>query len=798
MDHQQALAISRFKKGKHLLTLSEDDFRDKVIRPLFLRQGLTDGRDLCGPTEHGKDAIFIYLDPIGIRNIYVVQTKKGNINLSSDASQNLLRAITQLHTALKTPVYFSGSRAKCYPAKVILCASGKINEAARIHIVEDVSDLRLEFFDSDDLIPLIDSYYPEFWYGIETDMVPYFGALKSALEDPRDNLIITELSHEDRLAGSATDSFFVPLLLHRSYLKKIKAKGRFEEKLQFEEFPATGIINKKDNHSFIIGEAGSGKSTVLKRIAYTLSTQSLSSDSIIRIPVFIRAIDIAKTLDLTLLEIMRQNTRSILKNDRECFSLDDLVKGHLVVLVDALDEIADDQGRRRVLEIISRFTSVYPLCKVVISSRDIPSVLNMPEIQYYVQYRLSPLNIRQAEQIVKRLQTVRHLPEEQAEEILRRIQDVHGMVLNPLLVTVFASTAEYSRKDIPANITELFKKYTELMLGRWDTSKGLAHQFHAPLKDFLLTQVAYEMHRRQVTYLDLEEFKNIIEVELLKRGHKPDLLAQLLDEIIYRSGLFQILGDKIEFKHLLLQEFFAGRGIPSSGLLESLITTEWWQRAIVFYFGGKPDDIDSISTAISRLDTKPLSEIYFAALAAGLSIQTCYLAEVAKKIPLMTWVIEKLSESKAPYIAASEQQDKFPLMIFLSYYIYGRDSVAFAALEDIVEQLAAKWDADGLTDDQKETRVFWSIVGLLESGFLDKAEALIKKFRPGDQRLLLAIYLGCSLIQHLRVTTKENKKIAERICNRLSGPVMDYRSQLLKEFKSELLEIRKGKIKAIE
>ena len=58
--------------------------------------------------------------------------------------------------------------------------------------------------------------------------------------------------------------------------------------------------------------------------------------------------------------------------------------------------------------------------------------------------------------------------------------------MNRLLVTVFVATTDYSRKDIPANITELFKKYTEMMLGRWDASKGLAQQYQAPLKDFVL------------------------------------------------------------------------------------------------------------------------------------------------------------------------------------------------------------------------------------------------------------------------------------------------------------------------
>ena len=45
---ERAKALSRFKKERYLLSLSEDAFRDEVVRPLFLRQGLGDGRDLCG------------------------------------------------------------------------------------------------------------------------------------------------------------------------------------------------------------------------------------------------------------------------------------------------------------------------------------------------------------------------------------------------------------------------------------------------------------------------------------------------------------------------------------------------------------------------------------------------------------------------------------------------------------------------------------------------------------------------------------------------------------------------------
>ena len=49
-----------------------------------------------GPHEKGKDAVFVSVDPLGIQNIYVLQTKKGALNLSKQVSSNVLEAETQL------------------------------------------------------------------------------------------------------------------------------------------------------------------------------------------------------------------------------------------------------------------------------------------------------------------------------------------------------------------------------------------------------------------------------------------------------------------------------------------------------------------------------------------------------------------------------------------------------------------------------------------------------------------------------------------------------------------------------
>jgi hypothetical protein len=123
--------ISRFRKERFLRAMSEQQFRDEVVRPLFLRKGLKDGRDLCGVDEEGKDCIFIGHEPLGYKVVYAIQTKRGDINLTRKAAQSLIEAKTQLQTSLETPVILVETKEKIFPTYALLVATGRINSRAK-------------------------------------------------------------------------------------------------------------------------------------------------------------------------------------------------------------------------------------------------------------------------------------------------------------------------------------------------------------------------------------------------------------------------------------------------------------------------------------------------------------------------------------------------------------------------------------------------------------------------------------------------------------------------------------------
>ncbi len=174
------------------------------------------------------------------------------------------------------------------------------------------------------------------------------------------------------------------------------------------------------------------------------------------------------------------------------------------------------------------------------------------------------------------------------------------------------------------------------------------------------------------------------------------------------------------------------------------------------------------------------------------------LVKVDEKVNLFKEIVRGLSSGKNGFLSAGEVSEKFPLTSFMVYYLFAKDSVALSILEDRAGEIQKKLDEPGLSAEERDFRIFWLIVGLIECGAIDKAEKLIKKFRPTEVKLLLAIHLGCVMFEKIRVTSKAQKDVASQISQNLADKIDHLRKQLLKEFESELLEVRKGSITVIE
>lgn len=789
--------IPLFKKQRFLKGFSEDEFRDKVVRPLYLLKGLKHGKDICGNDEDGKDCYLWGEDVVRGQILYAIQTKKGDLKLSSKAQDNVANAAAQLRTALTSAVKNSATRQTLYPDYVILAASGEINKKAQTHITEEIKDRRIVFRGSDELIPEIDRLMPELWFGIDVKRIPYLRRLREYLVHQSDTIDVSQLGVGTDVAAPITDDTFVQLYFHRYISRPERVKGKVESKLHIEEITIQDALTRKEKVILVTGEAGSGKTTTLRRLAMILVQEALQSAEPTPLPVFITATEIARRPG-RLIEVAADATQRLTMEEGPAFSLDDLATGNLVLLIDAFDEVAADSERDVLLDKLEEFAKTHDKCRLILTARDHPSLRHVMQRISFTRFSISPISTEQAGKIIDRLSRGKSLEPETTQEILRRLDNIHGLELNPLLVTVFVATTDYARTDIPANITELFKKFTELMLGRWDQSKGLAQQYQAQVKDFLLCRIAFIMHNRREVSISLDECRRIIEQDLRDRGLEADVDV-LFDEITHRSGLVKVDEGSLSFRHLLLQEFFAGRGIPSLDFLASAVKDYWWMRAIIFYFGERPGDYNAIAhlqRSLAQLDGTDLNQ---AAVALGLSVQACYLTKKHDKCAAMEWVVTSMAKAIDPCLdffgAPHGTQDAWR---FILYYVYGRDAVAAKIISEVASGIAS---VQVETDEDKgfqDLCIFWCLAGLIESRQLAKAEELLKTFKPKDLRFLLALDIGAAYVEHSHITTPAQKRSAKEIRSRISPRIPHLRVEALKEFRGLVLELRQDGVKALD
>ncbi|WP_376694810.1 NACHT domain-containing protein [Wenzhouxiangella sp. EGI_FJ10305] len=777
------------QKYKFLNSLSEDEFREKVVRRLYRRVGYSDGRDLDGPEELGKDAVFYEIDSFGEKRHMFLQTKIGNINMAAKASTNIANIVAQLRTALETPFKCISTKSDIYAKEVIFCTSGRMNEKAREYVLGQVRDARLRFQDRDDLIPLIDKHCPEIWIGIETDLYPYLRALSNTFG----NVGNLNKSKKGNLVAALDFDQQIDLHLMKRTVNPRRRVGQIKDVIETRDFTSTSFIEHLPSRALITGDAGSGKTELVKRVAYSLARMSVGKSRNAKIPLVAEACELVGDSNKTLETLMNDIAKDICESDNDVFSSEDLDEGRLVFLIDAVDEIGSSQDIDLLMKSIADFMKKFPNNSVIVSSRQIQHVLRSLRALNFEQYEIMPLEFKQAERILKKIQKKETIPASETQETLRRINSIHGIELNPLLVSIFIATNKLVRSDVPANITELFKKYTELMLGRWDESKGVEQQYQAPLKDKLLCGFAFMLHRQNRVEFRRPEMEAFFLDALEQIGQEADA-SILLEETLIRSELFKEERGKFKFRHHMLQEFFAGRGVTGAAELVPLVKEEWWQNAVVFHFGERPQSAKRI---VDTLLESNGHATWQSIVTIGLAIQTCYMSDIADRVEVWKYCVESLFPIFADRFKELEEA-RYPTVDFMMDYLLTRDAVALSVLNKSIENIN-EWQQEASSDSaEMESRQFWACVGLLESGNVREALERVRGGSISDQRYLLALHFGARLASGVRYLEASERKNAECLADEIEPKIRDLIQKAIQEFRGNLLEIRKGEVKAID
>lgn len=739
------LVISRTQKERFLLKFSEDDFRDQVVRPLLLLKGFKDGRDLCGPNEQGKDALFYEYDKLDNFDLSAVQTKKGSINLAAKATDNITNLVVQLRTAANTAyALLKPHRAKIRPSKVYLVSSGKINDSARRHCVDEVHDTALRFLDSDDLIPWIDEHIPQLWLDIDANVLTYLGALEKQLVGHDGPFAAQFLPTDKTLAGGCFGDSSVTVFVRRTEDSKAftqqKPRRGKPGKKEESTFPLYAIPTKPYKKVLLLGDGGSGKTTGLLQTVYRTAKASLENTKADLVPVLVKAVDIAAAKPKALVDFLDERSRELSLQKKPVFGLSDLNAGRVCAFVDGLDEVGSQDSRELVVGLAVQFSTQFPKCSITITSRPYEFLADISNLDGFERLSMVPITWKDAERILDLTRKGKEVSSATIKESLNKLANVQGFDLNPLMVSVYAATANFDLRDIPPNVTELFKRFTEQMLGRWDEQKGIANLHRPMVKDFALCSLAFHLHSQKLNSISKEGAKELIAEKLLETGHHEDSNT-ILKEVLDRSGLFRDFGNEIAFRHHMFQEFFAGRGIPSDEFAAQNASDSWWRRAIVFYFGENPRNAGALRVFIDSAAAHPAAERFSAVCTVGLALQACYLSPVKTKLELWKFILESLVDLQEAFIAEHDADHEAPTLTAFTYYFMHRDSLSLSNVSENLEGIWSWIESAPKSRESLKALTLFALMRLARFDLISKADASLLTSKM-DWHLIAAIELA--------------------------------------------------------
>jgi hypothetical protein len=455
-------------------------------------------------------------------------------------------------------------------------------------------------------------------------------------------------------------------------------------------------ILQKRKHLLIVGEPGCGKSAALAKLAIDEYKTVLSSitrrehKKKIDIPLLVQAKDLATVADTTSL-LDKYLTKDELK---ERFNV-------CALLVDALDEVPPSD-RTSVLQKMKTISDQLE-CTLLISSRKIDTVET--SLADFERYELMPFEFGQALKLIQKLLSNKNLIEA-IKDGLQKIR--HDIPFFPLSLMLIIDLAEES-KEIPASVTELYDRFFDIVLGRWDKDKGIEVLFEYLIKKKFLGALAYkEFYKNGKIEISNEDFDRFLSEFSQLYGWDITKIKGFVNEI-ERSGVISIK-QAVIFRHRSFLDYFVAfhiydrreEIIDLRELLVNIYFDESWSEVTFFYFGLKREITEDILDRIFLYQkANSLSELVFKYL-TGRLLQAGWNSPTKIKLAGIEKGITFAEPIKTRLLGLIEKDSRIPriisdiVLVGLGELSYGSGFI-FSEDKEVLDKLISKGDANSIT-----------------------------------------------------------------------------------------------------
>lgn len=379
----------------------------------------------------------------------------------------------------------------------------------------------------------------------------------------------------------------------------VELEASIDNNYDSKTIPISNIF-KKNDAVWVVGEAGSGKTTFLQWLAVNSATDTICEIQEISgtFPIFmeLRSIDYNNLGLKQVIDILMKNSSY---NMPDGWIENILLSGEVLLLIDGLDEISN-VNRSKVFNWIEHIYKKYKV-RIVVTAR--PTVTDRFYYIKKLEVTILPMSSERIEKFIKYwhkaiLEEKFMLPQEEVvsttQKTWQKIQvneSIYALTTNPLLCAMICSLHYKNSLVLPNDKKELYEDCCKMLIDNRDNEKEIQFdikELSYDQKKIILGQMAYWMLKNGHVVISKEAAIESVERSIRSMnliGSENLTAEKIFGYLLERSGILrEPQVEKIDFIHKTFQEFLAAFEISRQDdflYLASNVGNENWHETIV-------------------------------------------------------------------------------------------------------------------------------------------------------------------------------------------------------------------------
>ena len=524
----------------------------------------------------------------------------------------------------------------------------KISEYFQKWIIKETQNNKYQFWSEKELIELIEQFLPEYWGHNDLFLKTYED---SFIGDVQQEIELKKILKLDGKFQDLLNVFVEPKIYY--FKKDLSTERKVKIKVSIDFF-------LRQENFFISGDAGTGKSTLLKEIGKRILNKNREVQSKF-IPILVKTTNLSSN-SFSIIKAIDK----ILTEDFGVTELDKIFEDyHITLLIDSIDEF-DRDIQKNIFKELEELVDKHTL-NFILSTRNYENITKDYGICKHISTYLSNFDQRQVKQYLDNFFKFDLAKSDKLWESLLDNHILERIPTTPLTISLVSILYEENGYEVPATLTDVYDNFNIFLLGRLNVKNNLDF-LEINVKEKILSMYALEIIKTPNRIRkNVGEFKNYLVDYFANKSITIDesLVPELINSMTEGTGVLYINdNDLVTFKHDHFMEYYASKEIFNQHnrieLENELIqnfTKYNWQNTAIFYAGRTKDMPEFLSNLIKRVyEYNKLNHCLLAISGLGYILQSLWMTDSKVRKDGVIAALELLikADSKVKLLAESK------------------------------------------------------------------------------------------------------------------------------------------------